>query len=265
MNELLRPAPALDNGKNDEAAPDLWARFRQTTRARIGIGRSGDSLPTHALLDFQLAHARARDAVHSRADFDRIAADLQPLETIEVASAAQDRATYLRRPDLGRLLGEDSRARLKHGDWDICFVIADGLSAAAVNAHAAALIHATLACLGEWRIAPVILAREGRVALGDDIAERLGARLVALLIGERPGLSAADSLGVYITWEPKVGRRDSERNCISNIHGAGLSIAAGAEKLGWLLTEAARLRLTGVELKENAPALCSPAAPARLG
>ncbi len=258
MNELLRPSSVLDDSTNDDAAPDLWARFRQTTRARIGLGRSGDSLPTQALLDFQLAHARARDAVHSQADFVRIAADLQPLETIEVTSAAPDRATYLRRPDLGRRLAPKSHDRLKHGNWDICFVIADGLSAAAVDAHAAALVHATLPYLGGWQVAPVVLARQGRVALGDDIAERLGARLVALLVGERPGLSAADSLGVYITWEPKVGRQDSERNCISNIHGAGLSVAAGADKLGWLLNQAARLQLTGVNLKENAPALCAP-------
>jgi ethanolamine ammonia-lyase small subunit len=264
MNETLRPVPAPAPEARSQTAPDLWARFRESTRARIGLGRSGDALPTEALLEFQLAHARARDAVHSKADFSRIAAELAPLETIEVESAAPDRITYLRRPDLGRRLSEESGAKLAKADWDICFVIADGLSAAAVDAHAAALVHATLPYLGGWSVGPVVLASQARVALGDDVAERLGARLVALLVGERPGLSAADSLGVYITWMPHVGRQDSERNCISNIHGAGLSIAAGADKLGWLLNEAARLRLTGVDLKENAPAITGPREAAQL-
>ncbi|WP_207460104.1 ethanolamine ammonia-lyase subunit EutC [Azospirillum sp. SYSU D00513] len=237
---------------------DPWLRFRKATRARIGLGRSGDGLPTRALLEFQLAHARARDAVHGAVDFDRLAADLAPLETVRVHSAAPDRATYLRRPDLGRRLNEASRAVLARGDWDIAFVVADGLSAAAVQAHAAPLVRACLERLPGWSVAPVVLAGQARVALGDEVGALLGARLVALLVGERPGLSAADSLGVYLTWAPMPGRADSQRNCISNIHGAGLPIGAAADKLCWLAREASRLKLTGVALKEDAPALQGP-------
>jgi ethanolamine ammonia-lyase small subunit len=243
----------------DHPGTDPWQRFRTITRARIGLGRSGDALPTKALLDFQLAHARARDAVHGAADFDRIAADLDPLPTIRVHSAAPDRATYLRRPDLGRRLDDASRANLTAGDWDIAFVIADGLSAAAVQAHATPLVRACLTRLPGLSIAPIVLASQARVALGDEVGALLGARLVALLVGERPGLSAADSLGVYLTWAPRPGRADSERNCISNIHAAGLPIEAAADKLCWLANEAARLKLTGVALKEDAPALQGPA------
>ncbi|AWB08615.1 ethanolamine ammonia-lyase (plasmid) [Azospirillum humicireducens] len=237
---------------------DPWARFRGATRARIALGRSGDGLPTRALLEFQLAHARARDAVHSAVDFDRLAADLAPLETIRVHSAAPDRPIYLRRPDLGRRLDPASAATLSGGEWDLLFVIADGLSAAAVQVNAAPLVHACAARLPHLRIGPVVLAAQARVALGDEVASAMGARLVALLVGERPGLSAAESLGVYLTWDPKPGRADSERNCISNIHADGLSIQTAADKLCWLATEAARLKLTGVALKEDAPSLAGP-------
>lgn len=241
------------------AETDPWLRFRAATRARIGLGRSGDGLPTRALLDFQLAHARARDAVHGAVDFDRLAGDLAPLATIRVHSAAPDRATYLRRPDLGRRLDEASRAVLLAGAWDIAFVVADGLSAAAVQAHAAPLVRACVDRLTGWSVAPVVLAAQARVALGDEVGALLGATLVALLVGERPGLSAADSLGVYLTWAPEPGCPDSRRNCISNIHAAGLPIGAAADKLCWLANEAARLKLTGVALKEDAPALHGPA------
>ncbi|HYH22536.1 MAG TPA: ethanolamine ammonia-lyase subunit EutC [Azospirillum sp.] len=246
------------------AETDPWLRFRAATRARIGLGRSGDGLPTRALLDFQLAHARARDAVHGAVDVDRLAGDLAPHPTIRVHSAAPDRATYLRRPDLGRRLDAAgrvaaSRAALPAGAWDIAFVIADGLSAAAVQAHAAALVHACVDRLTSWSVAPVVLAVQARVALGDEVGALLGAKLVALLVGERPGLSAADSLGVYLTWAPEPGCADSRRNCISNIHAAGLPIGAAADKLCWLANEAARLKLTGVALKEDAPALQDPA------
>ncbi|MBY6261922.1 ethanolamine ammonia-lyase subunit EutC [Azospirillum sp. 412522] len=241
-----------------ETPKDPWARFRSATRARIALGRSGDSLPTKALLEFQLAHARARDAVHSAVDFDRLAGDLSPLETIRVHSAASDRPTYLRRPDLGRRLDPAAAAGLPAGEWDLLFVIADGLSAAAVQVNAAPLVHACVARLEHLRVGPVVLAGQARVALGDEVASAMGARLVALLVGERPGLSAADSLGVYLTWDPKPGRADSERNCISNIHAGGLSIQTAADKLCWLATEAARLKLTGVALKEDAPSLAGP-------
>lgn len=253
---------ANDTQSNAPQSNDPWARFRSSTRARIGLGRAGDGLPTTALLDFQLAHARARDAVHSAVDFDRLATDLSPLPTLRVHSAAPDRPSYLRRPDLGRKLDAASAQRLSAdpvaGGWDILFVIADGLSAAAVQVNAAPLVHACHDRLSGWRIGPVVLAEQARVALGDDVATRLGARLVALLVGERPGLSAAESLGVYLTWDAKPGRADSERNCISNIHADGLSIGTAADKLCWLATEAARLKLTGVGLKEDAPSLPGP-------
>ncbi|MDR3437004.1 ethanolamine ammonia-lyase subunit EutC [Telmatospirillum sp.] len=232
---------------------DPWSRLRHATRARIGLGRSGDALPTEALLDFQQAHALARDAVHSAVDFPALTADLAPLTCLHVASQAADRSIYLRRPDLGRRLAAD--ADLPRGDWDAVFVIADGLSASAVMDQAAPTLRACLARLPGWKLAPVVLASQARVALGDDIGERMGARLSVVLIGERPGLSVANSLGIYLTWEPRVGRKDSERNCLSNIHADGLSHEVAAEKLTWLMTEAVRRRLTGVALKENADAL----------
>lgn len=228
---------------------DPFARYRAATPARIGLGRSGDSLPMAALLDLQTAHARARDAVHGRVDFAGLAEALAPLPTVLVHSAARDRAEYLTRPDLGRRLAAD--AALAPAPCDLCFVIADGLSAAAVATHAAPLVHAARARLGDLNIGPVVLAEQGRVAIGDAIGAAMGARLVAALIGERPGLSVADSLGVYLTFDPKPGRRDSERNCISNIHGAGLGIEAAADKLAALVRGALALGLTGVGLKEE--------------
>lgn len=228
---------------------DPFARYRAATPARIGLGRSGDSLPVAALLDLQTAHARARDAVHGHVDFAALADALAPLPTVTVNSAARDRAEYLTRPDLGRTLAP--AAALSPAPCDLCFVIADGLSAAAVATHAAPLVHAARARLGDLSIGPVVLAEQGRVAIGDAIGARLGARLVAVLIGERPGLSVADSLGVYLTFDPKPGRRDSERNCISNIHGAGLGIEAAADKLAGLVRGALAMGLTGVGLKED--------------
>ena len=238
------------------SAAEVWAALRKGTQARIGLGRSGDSLPTASLLDFQLAHARARDAVHAPFDADRVAAQLSGIEKIRVRSAAPDRATYLQRPDLGRRLAAECRGMLHTGDYDAAFVIADGLSARAVHEHAAAVLQETLPRLPGWRVAPVVLASQARVALGDEIGELLGARMVAILIGERPGLTAADSLGVYLTFDPKSGRKDAERNCISNIRPpAGLDYRTAAQTLGFLMTEARRRRLTGVGLKENAAAL----------
>lgn len=236
---------------------DPWSRFRLATRARIGLGRAGDGLPTEALLEFQQAHALARDAVHGRVDFAGLADELAPTPSLCVRSAAGDRATYLRRPDLGRRLSPESAAALTPGDWDVVFVIGDGLSAAAVTDHAVPTLNAVLDRLAGWNVAPAVLAEQARVALGDDVGERLGARLCVVLIGERPGLSVANSLGAYLTWEPRVGRRDSERNCVSNIHADGLSYAAAADKLHWLMTEARARRLTGVGLKEEAGVLVS--------
>ncbi|MDQ0456496.1 ethanolamine ammonia-lyase subunit EutC [Rhizobium paknamense] len=230
---------------------DPFARFRQVTRARIGLGRAGDALPLSAVLEFQLAHARARDAVHGAVDFESLAAELAPAKSLVVPSQAPDRATYLRRPDLGRR-PDPSALPSGLGPFDIVFIIADGLSAAAVQRHAAAVYQAALRRLGGFSIAPVILGRQARVAFGDEVAEALGARVAIVLVGERPGLSVPDSLGVYITFDPKRGRRDSERNCISNIHDDGLPHEVAADKIAWLVREALRLGLSGVGLKENA-------------
>lgn len=232
---------------------DGWEILRRATRARVGIGRAGDGLPTRELLAFQMAHAAARDAVHGRVDFDAVAAALPDHAMVRVASAAADRTTYLRRPDLGRRLAEGMAARLPKGPFDVVFVIADGLSAAAVEAHAAATVAAAAARLGDLEIGPIVLAEQGRVALGDAIGQAMGARLVVVVLGERPGLSAADSLGIYLTFDPMPGRVDSERNCISNVHGHGLPPETAAAKVAWLAREALRLGLTGIELKEAAP------------
>lgn len=234
-------------------AKDPWSRWRSATRARIGLGRSGDGLPTPALLEFQAAHGRARDAVHGAADFAALADALAPLPSLAVHSQAPDRATYLRRPDLGRRLDPASLPLLDaaRSDWDVAFVIADGLSARAIEHHAVPLLQACRARLDGWRIAPIVLAAQARVALGDEIGERLGASCVAVLIGERPGLSVADSLGAYLTWAPQPGRSDAQRNCISNIRPEGLGYVEAARRLWWLCAEARRLGLTGVALKDN--------------
>lgn len=232
---------------------DPWTRLRLATRARIGLGRCGDGLPTRALLDFQLAHARARDAVHTPFEPERVMAGLGGRPAIRVRSRAGDRATYLQRPDLGRQLAPEDEESLVPGAYDAAFVIADGLSATAVHAHAAATLTAVLDRLPGWCVAPLVIAVEGRVAIGDPIGRRLGARMVVVLIGERPGLTAADSLGIYLTWAPQPGRSDSERNCISNIRPPdGLGYAAAAGKLVWLMQAARRLQLTGVALKDDA-------------
>jgi ethanolamine ammonia-lyase small subunit len=233
---------------------DSWEALKARTPARIALGRAGPALPTEAVLDFALDHARARDAVHAAVDWEALAGQID-LPTLQVASAAPDRATYLRRPDLGRRLAEGQT--LPPGPCDLLLVVGDGLSAAAVETHAAPLIAALPADL---RVGPVVLARQARVALGDEIGERMGARMVAVLIGERPGLSSPDSLGVYLTYAPRLGRTDAERNCISNIRPGGLDYATGAARLAWLVREALKRRLTGVELKDQSDlALLDPA------
>ncbi len=238
--------------------PDSWRGLRALTPARIALGRAGASLPTGEVLAFQLAHARARDAVQHPADLEAVeracaAAGLAPMR---VSSRVPDAVDYLTRPDLGRRLDPADAERLgaAAAGYDAVLVIGDGLSGLAVERHAVPLAARVTARLAEagWRLGPVVVARFARVALGDEIGERLGARMVAVLIGERPGLSSPDSLGVYLTWEPRVGRTDAERNCLSNIRPAGLAIERAAEKLAWLMTEARRRALTGVDLKEDA-------------
>jgi len=230
----------------------LWQRFTSVSRARIALGRAGDALPTRRLLDFAYAHASARDAVAARVDFSVMAEQLRPLTTVCVRSAAADRSIYLRRPDLGRKLAGDLLEPLPAGPFDAVFVVADGLSASAVQAHAVPLLQAVYPLLADWTLGPVVLAEQARVALGDELGAKMGAGLVVVLIGERPGLSVPNSLGLYLTYAPQVGRRDSERNCISNIHADGLSYAAAAQTLAWLMAQARRMRLTGVGLKEDA-------------
>jgi ethanolamine ammonia-lyase small subunit len=231
-------------------------RLGDYTTARVDLGRAGNSLTTRALLEFQLAHARARDAVHLPLAMKSLVVELKQknIASIPVTSAAHDRDEYLKRPDLGRCLSSACRERLisERAEYDAAFVIADGLSALAVHRHAVPLLELLLRDL-DWRIAPVAIVDQGRVAIGDEIGETLGARMVVVLIGERPGLSSPDSLGAYLTWQPRAGRTDAERNCVSNIRAEGLSYAAAAHKLRFLMNEARRLKLSGVRLKEDAP------------
>ena len=236
------------------AAPMLWRDLRRFTQARVALGRAGNALPTAAHLDFQAAHAAARDAVPGELDPAQLAADLATasLSSLEVTTACPDRRTYLLRPDLGRRLAEGEAARLPRADG-IAFVIADGLSATAAQRHAAPLLAHILPALNQQ--SPIIIARQARVALADEIAHAMGAEAAVILIGERPGLSSPDSLGAYLTWAPRPGRTDAERNCISNIRPEGLPIAAAAAKLLWLIGAMRHHRLSGVGLKDEQPTL----------
>jgi len=280
--------------------PTSWDALRRFTQARIALGRAGNSMPTAPLLAFNLSHAQARDAVHQPLDVAALRTSLEAagFDTLSVCSAAPDRDHYLRRPDLGRKLSDDSVAYLR--DWqsasiangndlsaekggesrngenrdtadaedkenrspqdgepgiDVVFVVADGLSAYAGTRHALPFLQAIRRRLEGWRIGPVVVATQSRVALGDGIGELLRAKIVVMLIGERPGLSSPDSLGVYITYAPRVGVSDAFRNCISNVRPEGLPYEAGAFKLHYLLNEARRLKLTGVNLKDDSDAL----------
>jgi len=243
--------------KTDMTAPRrLVAELRALTPARVGLGRSGASLTTQALLEFTLDHARARDAVHSPFDVEAIAVALSGLglETLAVHSQALARADYLKRPDLGRKLDVPSYAMLAGREalpCDIVLVIGDGLSPAAVNAHVTGLVEALLPKLAGLRIGPAVIASGARVALGDEIGALAKARMTILLIGERPGLSAPHSLGGYITLGPKPGLTDESRNCVSNIQPAGLSLEEGAIKIAWLAREGLCRGVTGVALKDE--------------
>lgn len=241
------------------AQRDPWQGLSALTPARIAIGRAGGSLPTREVLSFALAHAQARDAVHAHFDRAEIAGRLRQLglDPVEVESRARDRATYLRRPDLGRQLDEASRGRIESAtdgkDCDLAIMIGDGLSAIAAAAHAPTVVGALLPHLKTLglKLGPVVVAEGARVALGDAVGALLRARLVAVLIGERPGLSAADSLSVYLTFAPRSGRTDAERNCISNIRPGGHPPDAAAQNLAWLIDAALELQVTGVALKDQ--------------
>ena len=240
--------------RTSEAGP--LARLRERTPARVVLGHSGAGLPTSAMLEFQLDYARARDAVHESLDLQRLAADLMSADVIRVHSQAPDRTTYLQRPDLGRRLAPQCNDLLPIGPYDVAFILGDGLSARAVQLHAAPTLHSILRALTGWRVAPVIIATQARVALGDDIGLRLNAAFSVVLIGERPGLSAPDSLGAYLTAQPTPGRRDHERNCISNIRPPqGLAYEEAAARVLWLLHAARRLGHTGVLLKDDSAIL----------
>lgn len=225
------------------AGGDLAIDLRRFTPARVALGRTGHSLPTRELLRFQLDHARARDAVYASLDPSTLGFD-----HVLVRSMACDRDEFLRRPDLGRRLAECTLVR---GEFDAAIVIADGLSATAVHHHAAGVITALTPLLEGWKLAPIVVALQARVAVGDEIGVALGAKMVAMLIGERPGLTSPDSLGIYLTWDPRSGRTDAERNCISNVRTEGISYELAARKLHFLMTEASRRKLSGVELKDE--------------
>ena len=243
---------------NGHIIEDAWRRLASRTPARIALGRVGAGMPTREVLRFALAHAQARDAVHTPFEAEETASAIAALgfETIAANSAAPARDAYLRRPDLGRKLSDESREQLgalQAEPVDIVIVVADGLSSTAIHTQAVPFLTEFKARIAEagWSVAPVVIAAQARVALGDEVGELMKARACVTLIGERPGLSSPDSLGLYLTFGPKVGRSDAERNCISNVRGEGLSHPLAAFKLAWLINEALSRQLTGVNLKDE--------------
>ncbi len=245
---------------NTPVTPDRWNKLRSTTPARIAMGRAGGSLPTHEWLHFKAAHAAARDAVHNEFHAEQLADELATLrlESVIVDSAATDRLKFLQRPDLGRRLNELSQKKLKllasnQTACELAIIVSDGLSALAVHRQVPSLLSKLVPPLLDdgWSLAPIVLARYGRVGLQDSIGELLGAQLALTLIGERPGLGSPDSLGAYLVYAPKPGNTDANRNCVSNIRPEGLSWDAAAETIRYLLTAARRKRLSGVQLKDE--------------
>jgi len=258
--------PISPRDAQDTSIQDPWQQLRQFTRARIALGRVGSSLPTKEVLDFGLAHAMARDAVHLALDVDALEQSINDIgsKTIRVHSHAPDRANYLLRPDWGRRLDEASLDLLKaekpQTPIDFLIVVGDGLSSLAVERHVVPLLNEINACMADdhlstWVVGPVVIASQARVAIADEIGETLGARMTAMLIGERPGLSSPDSLGIYLTYAPKVGYSDANRNCISNVRPEGLNYPAAAKKMMWLAKEAMRLQVSGVALKDESDAV----------
>jgi ethanolamine ammonia-lyase small subunit len=275
MSVVDRPTPGDDvsglPAPADRPPADPWQALRRHTPARIALGRSGASLPTHELLRFAAAHAQARDAVHVPLDLAALQAALQAdgWATLPIHSRAPDRTAYLRRPDWGRRLDDASVAALQAAapaaPPDLAVVLADGLSAIALQRHGAPLLAALRQALGAdgppLALAPqVLLARQARVALADEVGALLGARAVLIVLGERPGLSSPDSLGAYLTFAPAVGCTDAQRNCISNIRPEGLALPAAARRIAWLLREALRRRVTGIALKDDSDTALLPAA-----
>lgn len=254
---------------SDSVVTSPWQQLRNFTSARIALGRTGNSIPTKALLSFQLDHAQAMDAVHCALDTTALGQTLTQLPQVQsltpsvpqvVESKISDRLMYLQRPDLGRQLNPESWQRLVkqaaslNFTPDLAIVVADGLSSTAIQHHAAPFIERLLTRMSEsgtWLLAPITIVKQGRVAVGDDVAECFGAKMVLVLIGERPGLSSPDSMGLYLTWGAKRGSKDSERNCISNIRPEGLSYDDACNRTIYLLEEARRLHLSGVNLKDR--------------
>lgn len=244
----------------DDAQQDMWQTLKQFTDARIALGRVGGSLPTQATLDFKLSHAEAKDAVYASLNTTEMIAALAPfdLPIFSVSSQAKDKSTYLKRPDLGRCLDLKSKQILQahsqntKAQYDVLIVIADGLSALAIEQNAVAMCRNLLqSCKAEnWRIAPLVLVTGGRVALADEIAEMWNVPMLVVLIGERPGLSAANSLGIYYTWRAKVDTLDSARNCISNVRPAGLRPELATQRLMALMRMSQHMQRSGVELKD---------------
>lgn len=264
--ELAAPAKSAV-----DACADPWAHLKRFTPARIALGRVGASLPTREVLGFALAHAQARDSIHLPLNVDTLAEQLQAdgwPAPLRLHSRARDRHEYLLRPDLGRRLDEASLAALQ--SWrdqrpapDLALVVGDGLSALGIQQHVSPLLSAIRTALnGSLTLSPPVLVSQARVAVADEIGEQLGARMVAMVVGERPGLSSPDSVGIYLTHAPRVGRSDAERNCISNVRPAGQDPQSAARRLAWLVQEGLRLGLTGVGLKDHSglPTVSAPSA-----
>ncbi|MGJ8517760.1 ethanolamine ammonia-lyase subunit EutC [Carnimonas bestiolae] len=264
---MTTPAPADESSgeKAHSVVLNSWRNLRDYTDARIGLGRSGNSLPTQAMLAFQLDHAQARDAVHLALDTETMMAGLAqrfPL-ALRLHSQAQSRSEYLRRPDYGRLLDAPSTqqlAALNNQHCDISLSIVDGLSARAIHEQALPFVDALLPHIerASLSLGPVALVEQGRVAIGDPIGEALKARMSIVLIGERPGLSSPDSLGIYFTWQPRSGCLDSARNCISNVRPRGQSFTCAAQRLAYLINGALEIRASGIALKDNSEANAAP-------
>ncbi|RYX95133.1 MAG: ethanolamine ammonia-lyase subunit EutC [Comamonadaceae bacterium] len=257
MNDRIHSSLVIPE---EDAATTALRLMMRHTPARIGLGRSGVSMPTAEILRFGISHARARDAVHLPLDVEALAGDLQAsgLPVIRATSRAEDRQAYLARPDLGRQLSEASAAHLREAcaPSGIVVVVADGLSSIAVQRHALPVICRLRAALGElWQDAAVVIVEQGRVAVGDEIGEALRARLVVMLIGERPGLSSPDSLGIYMTYAPRRGLADNARNCISNVRPEGLGYDEAVVKLAYLARRALKLGFSGVALKDDSDRL----------
>lgn len=238
---------------------DEWQSLHKLTSARIALGRAGMSITTNTHLTFQLAHSQARDAVNLDLDFNALQNTLSnhSIQSKLLCSQVTNRAEYLQRPDKGRLLDQDSISVLEYykennSNTDIAVVVADGLSSFAIDHHAEPFLQKFIPMIQqEYTVAPVILVKQGRVAVGDHVGELLNAKMVVLLVGERPGLSSPDSMGIYFTYQPKIGATDADRNCISNIHSNGLTYDEAAQKVIFLIHASQRLQLSGVHLKEG--------------